>query len=349
MAEPDVVLDPDGDLLVILHNPSETFEIYREPPLSEPAGDEEATTVELNSDEQPKPISMHIDWIFKASSKHLSLACPRFKTMMDGPWREATRIYDDGLRHWVLEEFDMYAMILVLSIIHGKNNGVNVHGYQTAIPPTVRLDILVEIARIVDYIECHEVIRVFASNWISCLKDDIPVSYNTKLMAWICIAGVFGNDEIFQRCTRLAILKCHSGIPTLGLPILPEISDEIHRRRERCIDEIFASVDSLVGRLTGETSCSFECDATYLGTIIKHMDTEFPSPRPTSPYWKLSVKRVVNTIRRLPKVKQLHKAMAPKHNCRFDELKFTVDSLEAGIEGLDIESLKKDSAIRRVK
>ncbi|KAI0456916.1 hypothetical protein F5B21DRAFT_118768 [Xylaria acuta] len=315
MAKPDAILDPDGDFLVILRNPSSIFDSHEEPGLREPASDSEATTAESNSDgevtasesdtdeeseEKSESTYWRNDWRFKASSKHLSLACPRFRTMMDGPWLEATQIHDDGLRHWVLEGFELKAMIIVLSIIHGKHDGVPIYTLHLAVPQTVELNMLVEIARIVDYIECYEIMGYFAGIWIHHLEDDVPVSYNTELLLWICVAGVFRSDKVFERCTRVAIIESHSGIPTLGLPILPGIGDEINLRRERCLDSIFAHVYNVVNELTTKTICSLKCDAIRLGILAKYMHAKSLSPRPTSPYTRLSVGWAVRTINCLP-------------------------------------------------
>ncbi|KAI8953470.1 hypothetical protein F4801DRAFT_117097 [Xylaria longipes] len=317
MAEPDVIFDPDGDLLIILHNASSIFNCYEEPEpeLSEPTSgpeattseseiDGEATAAECDRDAEFQFIIRLTDWRFKASLKHLSLACPRFKTMMDGPWLEATQIHSDGLRHWTLQEFDLKAMIIILSIIHGKNNGVTLDSDYIEIPHTVELDMLVEIARIVDYLECYEVMEFFASTWISGLAKDIPVSYNTELLLWICVAGVFRKEEIFNRCTRLVIIENHSGIPTLGLPILPEISDEIDRRRKRHLDEIFGFVHRMKDQLTTKNTCSWNCDATRLGVLEKYMHDNSLSPRPKSPYVRLSIAWVIKTLNCLPSPKK---------------------------------------------
>ncbi|KAI1737649.1 hypothetical protein F4680DRAFT_468159 [Xylaria scruposa] len=298
MSKPDVVLDPDGDLLVILRNPSSIFDSHPELEPSEPESESD-TAIGSDSTEDPEHID-HPDWLFKASSKHLSLACPRFKKMMDGPWLEATQVHEDGLRHWVVEGFDVFPMFYVLCIIHGKHRQVPLRGLCCDVPSTVELNMLVELSRIVDYIECHEVIELFADNWIRGLEINVPKSYNTELIFWICIAGVFGKDEIFKRCTRLAIVESHSGIPTFGLPILPDISDEIDRRRISCLDRIFARVYDTVNDLTTKDICSPKCDATRLGVLARYMHANSLSPRPTSPYTRLSVSWAVKTLSRLP-------------------------------------------------
>ncbi|KAI3322450.1 hypothetical protein HD806DRAFT_125188 [Xylariaceae sp. AK1471] len=298
MAERSTIIDPDGDILVILSDPSSISDAVIEPePVRPEPAEPEATITEPGNDEeaQPEPSEAPApeEWQFKASSKHLALASTRFKKMMDGPWREANEIHDDGLRHWVIEEFNLDAMAIVLHIIHGKNRQVL---------QTITLKMLVEVARIVDYAECHEAMEVYSSIWIRDLKKTIPESYAPypdELLYWICVAGVFHKDKIFESCTRLAILESHIDIPTFGLPILPVIGDKIVERRVHHLDRIFASVYSLLDHLSNNTKCSFECDAMLLGTLTKSMHANLFNPHPTKPYKSLSVTRAVKVVNNL--------------------------------------------------
>ncbi|KAI0861571.1 hypothetical protein F4860DRAFT_164271 [Xylaria cubensis] len=310
MAEPDVVLDPDGDLLVILRNPSNIPDIYvkHQPQSWESESESEVSIADswgleatkANGEEDAQSThSTHSDMSvppseveFLVSSKHLSLASSHVRRMLNGPWLEATEIHADGLRHWVVEGFDTDAMTIVLSIMHNRHDKV---------PQTVRLDMLVEIARIVDYVGCYDVMVLYAkTHWISALLNDFPNSYNVELMLWTCIAGVFREGVIFRECTRLAILGCHSGIPTLGLPILPEISDEIDRLRVHYLDEIFQLVYRMLDELTTKNLCTPQCDATCLGVLARYMHDNSLSPQPTSPYFRLSVDWAIRKINDLP-------------------------------------------------
>ncbi|TGJ88671.1 hypothetical protein E0Z10_g54 [Xylaria hypoxylon] len=119
----------------------------------------------------------------------------------------------------------------------------------------------VEVACLVDYIGCYEVIKHYASIWIRHLEDKVPESYNDELFLWICIAGVFHESAIFKRCTRTAILGHHDGIDMPGLPILPEISDEITRLQISHLDKIFDHIYGRLDDLATGLECCFTCDA----------------------------------------------------------------------------------------
>ncbi|KAI1824600.1 hypothetical protein F4861DRAFT_538895 [Xylaria intraflava] len=252
METPDRIIDPDGDLLIILQSSSVVFpQLQRgadEPGLSELESNiANAGTSEADTD-QEAPLK---ECRFKASSKHLALACPHFKKMMSGPWSE-TKIHDDGLRHWVLEGFEENAMVIVLNAIHGLNRKV---------PRTIELSALSEIARIVDYLGCHEAVELLTELWIRHLQGCVPTSYCNDTLLWICIAGVFQVSDTFMDCTRLAILESDGNMDTLGLPILSRIDDHIDRRRIEHLDFIFKSLYDLIDQLSTSVKCGFACDS----------------------------------------------------------------------------------------
>ncbi|KAJ2973211.1 hypothetical protein NUW58_g8992 [Xylaria curta] len=151
---------------------------------------------------------------FKVSSAFLALYSAYFRRMMKGPYREAAEVHDDGLRHSEIEGLTWDAITIVLNIIHGNGDQV---------PETLELHELLEVARVVDYMKCQEAMEFYSHIWIHHLRHTIPKSYNCELLLWICIAGVFWDLKIFSRCTRVAVLENARGIPTLGLPVLPEI------------------------------------------------------------------------------------------------------------------------------
>ncbi|GAW17008.1 hypothetical protein ANO14919_064570 [Xylariales sp. No.14919] len=407
----EVVLDPDGDILVIVPrklpenlvgNPGpserepteaelETTEPQEEDALAQDAVIEEAPN---NGEQQPDAsATLEEQWRFKASSKHLALASTYAKVMMAGPWREANEIHSDGLLHWTLSGFDENAISIILSIVHGLNRRV---------PRTVKLSMLAEIARAVDYLSCHEVMELYASIWVANLRD-VTDSSREDWDSWISIAGVFQNAEIFNRWTRVAIIQKLNLPPSLELPILSQAYDTIDRRRQEHLEKIFACIYDYVDRLSGQKTCCIECDAILLGTLLRQMRANsLPSLCPTKPYEGLSVGSVIKTIRGLAvpewyskvsgteepapnpfefwgapkKSKQQHKKaktkvkrksqasdgwggygpveeveeledlMVIEHNCGFDELVATINSLESQIQGLD---LGDDLGIRRVE
>lgn len=229
MAVHEVVLDPDGDILVIVPGKplggvaEEADTISNSTNLNgieHPAESSEEAPVEAST-QAPTVVSgdnetRHTDgsvpceeeqWQFKASSKHLSLASTHVKTIMSG----AKETHDDGLVHWKFDGFDVDAISIILSIIHGLNRRV---------PRTVSLSMLAQIARVVDHLECHEVMELCASIWMEHIGDPIPDPSQRDFDDWISVAGVFHSPEVFKNWTRVAIIKKLNCPPSLESPIL---------------------------------------------------------------------------------------------------------------------------------
>lgn len=229
MAVYDVVLDPDGDVLVIIPgtSPEDSWK-YSAAAVPEPNGTasdepvdipEAAVAEEPISSEEPPPSAAAPAPLeqdhrrFRASSKHLALASTYVKKMMSGPWREANEIHEDGLLHWTLDGFDVDAIAIILRIIHGLNRQVQ---------RTITLDMLAQVSRAVDYLGCHEAIELYASIWVAYLNGLPPKTSHVDWDSWISATGVFQNPDIFKKWTRVAIVEKLNDRPSLELPLLSQ-------------------------------------------------------------------------------------------------------------------------------
>ncbi|KAI1199639.1 hypothetical protein F5X97DRAFT_113895 [Nemania serpens] len=308
MAIYDVVLDPDGDILVIVSGTSleDTWK-YFVAPNPEPNGTtpdetadtpEEAVPEEAIGNEEPlpsapaPPLPLEEDQRrFRASSKHLALASTYVKKMISGPWREANEVHEDGLLHWKLDGFDVDAIAIILRIIHGLNRQVQ---------RTITLNMLAQVSRAVDYLGCHEAIELYASIWVAYLNGLPPRTSHVDWDSWISATGVFQNPDIFKKWTRVAILEKLNDSPSLELPLLSQAYDAIDERRQLHLDRILSCVYSHVDRLGKQTTCSAECDAILLGTLLRQLHANsLPCVPPTRPYERLSISSVVKAVRGL--------------------------------------------------
>lgn len=86
------------------------------------------------------------------SGKHLELASSYFEKMFSGPFTEAKADHS-GLRRVTATDWDPEAFNIMLTIIHG---------YHRDIPRSLDLEMLAKLAMIVDYYECHEIIKLHA-------------------------------------------------------------------------------------------------------------------------------------------------------------------------------------------
>ncbi|KAI1109004.1 hypothetical protein F5Y14DRAFT_47530 [Nemania sp. NC0429] len=318
----DVVLDPDGDILVIVPGTSleDVWKYFVAPDpapkrnrngngngsnepepeaQAEAPSEEEAVAAETMSNGGEPPPSVPAPapsgedrWRFRASSKHLTLASTYVKRMLSGPWREANEVHEDGLLHWKLDGFDMDAIATVLCIIHGLNRQVE---------RTITLSRLAQVSRVVDYLGCHEAVELYASIWLGYLSG-LPAnkSSHADWDSWISATGVFQNPDIFKKWTRVAIVEKLNAPPSLELPLLSQAYDAIDERRQLHLDKIISCVYSHVDRLSKEKTCSAECDAMLLGTLLRHLHANSLSClRPARPYEGLSIGSVVKAVRGL--------------------------------------------------
>jgi hypothetical protein len=104
--------------------------------------------------------------------------------MFSDPWKEAGRLVA-GKRFEIQSECEHGdAMLILMNIIHGRGSKV---------PREVTLDRLVEIAVLVDYCECREVVNVMAEIWMDKLLGSMPSTYGKDIVSGSSFLGSF-ND-----------------------------------------------------------------------------------------------------------------------------------------------------------
>lgn len=142
------------------------------------------------------------------------LASRRASKVLGGSFKEAVP-EEDGLFHWNFEPiFDSKAFEIVMQIIHGRTRHV---------PEQVNVELLAQIAAIVDDLECLDSTWFFAKRWLSQTKNAYAFGPLGDLPKWILISFVFEESEVFHNVTHM-VISCSAGeIPTLGLPIRPKI------------------------------------------------------------------------------------------------------------------------------
>ncbi|PNP85398.1 hypothetical protein FNYG_01227 [Fusarium nygamai] len=191
------------------------------------------------------------------------LVLPVFKAMLDGPFRESSR-NEDGRFEVITSESSASALLGLLDIIHGHHRDV---------PKTMELGLLTEMAILVDYYECHEIVEMFAKNWIASImqKDEIERSTHQTNMSRLFISWVVGKDELFNSVVR-TLLKVTAGPIQTDLPLPSIILDSIEERRQALtqsfLDNIYTLLDSFWSKDGG---CHTECTAMMLGMLVRQM------------------------------------------------------------------------------
>ena len=146
----------------------------------------------------------------RVSFKHLALASLYFKRNLNSGMSESQTLSAEGRVDLSMKDADSDAMLIVMNIVHVRTRQV---------PRRVSFDMLMRIAILVDYLECHEAIEPFSDMWIDELKGSIATTYSKKLIQWLCLSLVFRKRSFFKAMTHIAIRQARGPIPTLGLPI----------------------------------------------------------------------------------------------------------------------------------
>jgi hypothetical protein len=146
----------------------------------------------------------------RVSSKHLTLASPVFKRMFSGPWKESQSLAAKECVEIETECWDIHAMLILMNIIHGRGRNV---------PRQVTLKTLSEIAALVDYYECHEVVDMMSGVWVNGFLLQMPAAFGTDIILWIFISWVFQQPYQFTLATKIATEQSNQRIDPGDLPI----------------------------------------------------------------------------------------------------------------------------------
>jgi len=140
------------------------------------------------------------------SSRHMMLASPVFRAMLDGNFKEGCDLTSNGKVQVPLPDDDPAAFAIVLNIIHGHNRRV---------PREVDLELLTEISILVDKYQMVEAVEFFAESWIEGLKPGLPQNYGSEkkiVHKWIGISWVFDRPSEFKSMTKLTGRGTEAGL-----------------------------------------------------------------------------------------------------------------------------------------
>ncbi|KAF9779377.1 hypothetical protein IL306_001922 [Fusarium sp. DS 682] len=228
------VIDPDGDIELVLNEPNchdiipERFVQHGESADDSPDKDFDNSALGgrykiFDNFDTPTYIDQYGDLDFleetpemvriRVSSKHLTLASKTFRTMLNGPWAESTYSYHCGPRPVATSDWDAKALAIVLDVIHGR--------FQK-IPKIINLALLARIATIVDYYQCHESMELISGLWLEefYVRQPNPDEYSNKVLLRLYISWVFEDESIFSTESR-KVFRYSTGLEEFDLKYLP--------------------------------------------------------------------------------------------------------------------------------
>ena len=151
---------------------------------------------------------------FQVSSKHLTLASPVFKDVIQSTHTHDAPSEEHSLARLPLSDDDPDALLLLMRLMHVQFKDV---------PREVDLGTLAQIATLVDKYELLETTHLSADGWISGIKDSIPTELNTDLLAWMLIAEVFEDETISKQVKERAIFESKGRMDAFGFNIPGQI------------------------------------------------------------------------------------------------------------------------------
>ena len=146
----------------------------------------------------------------RVSSKHLTLASPIFKTMLQPKFKEGLQLHSHGHAELPLPDDNPAALLILLNLIHSQLRKV---------PRKIDLWMLTELAVLVDKYELLETTEMVLDYWLQHLNCTIPLVLNDDLLPWMCISRVFRKPDIFEKVTKVAQLESEGLLEANQWPI----------------------------------------------------------------------------------------------------------------------------------
>ncbi|KAG2414392.1 hypothetical protein HFD88_003583 [Aspergillus terreus] len=316
------ILDPMGDLLVVVKKPSDLCEdnslvldlvtvgedaipgyLQYEP--SQPSSSDNDST---STDPSGGECSYTECARFLVSSKHLSLGSSYLSLELCLDENACTK----KMKVPACVQ-DVYAVWILFSILHCRANNV---------PRAIDLKMLISITALVQYFDCVEAVQLYAHFWIDRLIW--PIIYIRNVHEWIWIARIYRHDALFAEATRIAIRESTG---PLDLTVL----DTIETLRQEAIDAIVAKLYDRIEVVKQGKYCCGECDALILERLIPLLQGHGLYPRPVPPFQGISIDVLVRTVAGL----QAWSFVGVFHTIR------GCDNVTAAVVGTDMQKLEE--------
>ncbi|XEV05018.1 hypothetical protein FSHL1_010305 [Fusarium sambucinum] len=263
-----VDIDPEGDTLLIISI-------------------NQNLTASTDSEKAATKTEKH----FLCSKKHLTFASRRAARVFSSNFKESSK-QDDGLYHWNFgSAFNLDAFAIVLNVIHGKSR---------AVPSTLGIDALAEIASIVDDLQCSDVILSYGYRWLVPfgIFYNLPKTIDKTFTQLILISFVLEGNILFCKSTEAAIRYSSGIVPSFDLPIRADVINRIEDSRVRILQDLVHKLDKLQDDLLeGRLGCSQGCRAMLLGTLLQAMKASKLYPPPEPPFSSLTLDSAIETLR----------------------------------------------------
>ncbi|KAJ5919272.1 hypothetical protein N7466_010215 [Penicillium verhagenii] len=214
MSHPTHILDPDGEVIIVLRNANSPFAQVSEDSIpAEKVLEVNAPEEEVPEEEVPEadiPVEAPSDIRIQVSAKHMMFSSSYFKKSLTGLWKESISYQQKGSVEITADGWDSNALLIVFRAIHCQYN---------QIPKKITLEMLAKVAAIADYYDCKDILYVMTDRWIDSLAEKIETACSRDLMLWIWVSWYFHLPARFKESTSVAMAGSCVLIDGLGLPI----------------------------------------------------------------------------------------------------------------------------------
>jgi len=196
-----VTVDPDGDLLLLLREPSQDIstdtangDAEQENASNEAAINGHNTGIgKLGMEDKVADREDGSGLHLLVSSKHMMLVSPVFRAMLQHNFKEGATLRSQGKVEIPLPDEEPRAFQILVDIIHCRLGMV---------PLSIDLDLLTHIAVLVDKYQMPTVVQVFIDIWLRGVGPP-PVTFSEDMLLWLGISWVFELESQFETITSL--------------------------------------------------------------------------------------------------------------------------------------------------
>ena len=124
-----------------------------------------------------------------------------FGAMLSKQFKEGDALLSKGITSIKLPDDPPIALLIILC---------NLHNRMRKVPKAINLDLLTDVAVLVDKYRLHDAMAFLSDLWVDSLKDSLPANIGDDLYKWICVSWVFRKPAEFKKATQIAQFQAES-------------------------------------------------------------------------------------------------------------------------------------------
>ncbi|KAJ5925538.1 hypothetical protein N7454_008177 [Penicillium verhagenii] len=216
MDQPTHIIDPDGEVMILLRDANSTFAQPCDMTVFDTSSEDERRISDVKEPPVEEPPAETPEIRIQVSAKHLIFASPVFKKLLTGRFKESVTYWQEGSVEIAAEAWDLEAFLIVLRAIHGLH---------AEIPQELSLEMIAKVAVVADYYDCKAALYLMTDMWVNNVEkvnyeeEKLSTAVLRELIIWLWISWTFHLSSKFKETTSIAMSRSFGLIESLGLPI----------------------------------------------------------------------------------------------------------------------------------